>query len=129
MEQLKNIIVRNGMKVMTTIRSVKDGNEASDVFAEMYKANSKLDNHVVLDMNATEISKIVARMVYILDIHNDNKLSFSSRHRQNILRYCSRYQLVCVYVSGSFSVERSLSLPVRRFCKSTCHYVYFVPGI
>ena len=63
MEQLKDIIVYNGLKIRTSIRSVTGGDDASNVFKEISKENSNMDHHIVLDLNATEISKIIKNMV------------------------------------------------------------------
>ena len=63
MEQLQDIIVYNGLKIRTAIRSVTGGDEAASVFEKMYKQNSNANHYIVLDLNSTEISKIVRHMV------------------------------------------------------------------
>ena len=64
MEQLRNVIVDDGLSIRTHIRAVTSGDEAADAFAKMYKKDSNRLYHVVLDLNGTETSKIISRMVH-----------------------------------------------------------------
>ena len=65
MEQLRNYIVDQGLLIRTRMRAVSSGDEAADAFERMYEKNNTRFYQIILDLNSTEITKIVQRMVSV----------------------------------------------------------------